>query len=121
MVGAVRADPSPKSSSKPGTRCGRLQAAGVPKENPQVAKAIAYLLSRQQPFGGWMDPLQSFENFRTPFRETQMAMIALSAYFPQNGREQGLELADLSRSSPSDPVRAAGTTRRCVGRAARRP
>ena len=54
-----------------------------------MAKAIDYLLQRQQAFGGWMDPLQSFENFRTPFRETQMAVLALSSYFPQAGRAQG--------------------------------
>src|SRR6185295_6755591 len=53
-----------------------LHAAGIPATNPQVAKTLAYLLSRQQVFGGWMDPLQSFENFRTPFRETQMAVLA---------------------------------------------
>ena len=59
-----------------------LHAAGVPRENPQVAKGLQYLLQRQQNFGGWMDPLQSYENFRTPFRETQMAVLAVSAYFP---------------------------------------
>ena len=67
-----------------------LQAAGVPASNPQVAKAIDYLLRRQQPFGGWMDPLQSFENFRTPFRETQMAVLALSSYFPAGPRCEGV-------------------------------
>ena len=59
-----------------------LAAAGIPKEHPGVAKGLRYLLSRQQEFGGWLDPLQSFENFRTPFRETQMAVLALSAYYP---------------------------------------
>ncbi|MCC7157453.1 MAG: hypothetical protein IT161_22935 [Bryobacterales bacterium] len=66
-----------------------LQAAGISKDHPQVKKAIAYLLARQQEFGAWMDPLQSYENFRTPFRETQMAVLGLSAYFPQPGREKG--------------------------------
>ncbi len=59
-----------------------LAAAGIPKEDPRVAKGLAHLLTRQQDFGGWLDPLQSFENFRTPFRETQMAVLALSAYYP---------------------------------------
>ena len=59
-----------------------LHAAGIPRDNPQVAKGLGYLLSRQQPFGGWLDPLQTYENFRTPFRETQMAVLALSAYYP---------------------------------------
>ena len=66
-----------------------LAAAGVPKENPQVAKGLRYLLGRQQEFGGWLDPLQSFENFRTPFRETQMAVLALSAYYPAGEAKQG--------------------------------
>jgi hypothetical protein len=66
-----------------------LQAAGIPAEHPQIRKAIDYLLSRQQAFGGWMDPKQSYENFRTPFRETQMALLALSAYFPKANRAKG--------------------------------
>ena len=58
---------------------------------------------RQQAFGGWMDPLQSFENFRTPFRETQMAVLALSAYFPPDGRAKGWNAPPLERLS-GDPV-----------------
>jgi hypothetical protein len=81
-----------------------LQAAGIPRDEPHVAKAIAYLLRRQQTFGGWMDPLQSFENFRTPFRETQMAILALSAYFPQPGRQHGWNSPVIDALSP-DPVR----------------
>ena len=63
-----------------------LAAAGIPRDNPQVRKTLDFLLRRQQPFGGWMDPLQSFENFKTPFRETQFAILALSTYFPQAGK-----------------------------------
>jgi hypothetical protein len=81
-----------------------LEAAGIPKTNPQVAKAIDYLLRRQQAFGGWMDPLQSFENFRTPFRETQMAVLALSAYFPLEGRAPGWNAPKVEQLA-SDPVR----------------
>jgi Squalene-hopene cyclase C-terminal domain len=81
-----------------------LQAAGVPADEPRVAKAIAYLLGRQQTFGGWMDPLQSFENFRTPFRETQMALLALSAYFAQPGRAHGWN-SPLIDGLSGDPVR----------------
>ncbi len=66
-----------------------LAAAGVPRENAQVAKALKFLLGRQQDFGGWLDPLQSFENFRTPFRETQMAVLALSAYYPNGVAKRG--------------------------------
>ena len=82
-----------------------LHAAGVPVSNPQVAKGIQYLLARQQAFGGWMDPLQSFENFRTPFRETQMAVLALSSYFPQMGRARGWNSPRIESIS-SDPVTA---------------
>jgi len=81
-----------------------LQAAGVPVEDPHVAKAVAYLLKRQQTFGGWMDPLQSFENFRTPFRETQMAILGLSGYFPQAGRKRGWNSPVIDALS-TDPVR----------------
>ena len=80
-----------------------LHAAGIPKDNPQVAKGLNYLLSRQQNFGGWMDPLQSFENFRTPFRETQMAALALSAYYPLEGRAKGWNSRPITTLS-KDPV-----------------
>ena len=66
-----------------------LAVAGIPADQPQVQKAIQYLLHRQQAFGGWMDPLQSFENFKTPFRETQFAVLALSTYYPLAGRARG--------------------------------
>ena len=66
-----------------------LHAAGISAEHPQVAKGLSYLLSRQQRWGGWLDPLQSYENFRTPFRETQMAILALSAYYPMGERSHG--------------------------------
>lgn len=75
-----------------------LHAAGIPRDNPQVAKGLAYLLSRQQPFGGWLDPLQSYENFRTPFRETQMAVLALSAYYPQQPE------ANRYSAAPTGPI-----------------
>lgn len=80
-----------------------LHAAQIPATNPQVAKAIDYLMRRQQGFGGWMDPLQSFENFRTPFRETQMAVLALSSYFPMEGRAKGWNSPKIERLS-RDPV-----------------
>jgi hypothetical protein len=80
-----------------------LHDAGIPVTNPQVAKAIDYLMKRQQDFGGWMDPLQSFENFRTPFRETQFAVVALSSYFPLEGRAKGWNSPKIERLS-KDPV-----------------
>lgn len=80
-----------------------LHDAGIPVANPQVAKAVQYLMRRQQEFGGWMDPLQSFENFRTPFRETQMAVLALSSYFPIEGRAKGWNSPKIEKLS-GDPV-----------------
>ncbi len=80
-----------------------LRAAGIPLENPQIKKAIYYLMKRQQDFGGWMDPLQSFENFRTPFRETQMAVLALGAYYPQASRAKGWNSPQIDKLS-TDPV-----------------
>jgi len=81
-----------------------LQAAGIPADNPQVAKGLQFLLKRQQDWGGWLDPLQSFENFRTPFRETQMAVLALSAYYPEAPRAKGWN-APKHESLSQDPVK----------------
>jgi hypothetical protein len=80
-----------------------LHAAGVPVSDPHVVKAAKYLLGRQQDFGGWLDPLQSFENFRTPFRETEYAVMGLSAYYPLAGRAKGWNAPPIERLS-SDPV-----------------
>lgn len=80
-----------------------LHEAGIPASNPQVAKGLKYLLERQQVFGGWMDPLQSFENFRTPFRETQMAVLALSSYYPASDHKKGWDVLPPEKLS-TDPV-----------------
>ncbi len=77
-----------------------LAVAGYRSDHPQVQKAVAFLLQRQQPFGGWFDPLQSYENFRTPFRESQFAVMALSQLYPAaalpapNKGSEGLNLRD---------------------------
>ncbi len=81
-----------------------LHAAGIPSSHPQVEKALAYLLSRQQRWGGWLDPMQPYENFRTPFRETQMAILALSAYYPNGTRTMGWDTAQAPTLS-AEPVR----------------
>ena len=39
------------------------------------------MLTRQQAFGGWFD-VNPYEQFRTPFRETQWALMALSSLYP---------------------------------------
>jgi len=101
---SMRFDPNqPEVEFQTGHALWALQAAGIPVTNPQVKKAIDYLLRRQQSFGGWMDPLQSFENFRTPFRETQMAVLALSSYFPLSGRRPGWNSPPITRLS-DNPV-----------------
>src|ERR1700744_4659322 len=79
-----------------------LHQAGVPASDPHVEKALKYLLGRQQAFGGWFDPLQSFENFRTPFRETQFAILAFASYYPMDKRAKGWN--STSAGLPLDPV-----------------
>ena len=82
-----------------------LALAGYKPDHPQVAKAIRYLLSRQQPWGGWFDPKQSYENFRTPFRETQFAAMALSEFFKGEvrGKKGNVGEARNTLTSPSFP------------------
>jgi hypothetical protein len=105
---SMRFDPKePEVEFETGHALWTLAVAGVPRDNPQVQKGLNYLLNRQQPFGGWFDPLQSFENFRTPFRETQFAVLALSSYYPGNDTSKGWNSpapAGLSK----DPVQLLG-------------
>ncbi len=58
-----------------------LALARYSPDHPQVAKSLKFLLARQQEYGAWFDPKQSYENFRTPFRETQFAVMALSEFY----------------------------------------
>jgi hypothetical protein len=103
---AMRFEPAqPEVEFQTGHALWALHAAGIAVDHPQVAKAIRYLLARQQPFGGWMDPLQSYENFRTPFRETQMSVLALSSYFPGDHQSKGWDSALADRLS-REPVEA---------------
>jgi hypothetical protein len=102
---SMRFDPQePEVEFQTGHALWALAAAGIPVDHPQVKKAIDYLMHRQQDFGGWMDPLQSFENFKTPFRETQFAALALSSYFPIPGRAAGWNVAPPASLS-NDPVK----------------
>ncbi|MCW5969935.1 MAG: hypothetical protein KIT57_15625 [Blastocatellales bacterium] len=66
-----------------------LALAGYPADYPKIAEGLKLLLRRQQEFGGWFDPHQSYENFRTPFRETQFAVMALSEYYKGEVRGKG--------------------------------
>jgi hypothetical protein len=105
---SMRFDPKePEVEFETGHALWALAAAGVPRDHPQVRKALEYLMGRQQVFGGWFDPRQSFENFRTPFRETQFAVIALSLYYPGPDKTKGWNSpapANLSK----DPVQLLG-------------
>ena len=90
-----------------------LHAAGIPLSHPQVKKGLGFLLARQQSFGGWLDPLQTYENFRTPFRETQMAVLALSAYYPQ-----AVSPAPLTYAKPTPKLGQLGDPSKLVQRQA---
>jgi HEAT repeat protein len=107
---------APEAEFQTGHALWALAAAGYPADHPQIAKGLQYLLNRQQQFGGWFDPLQSYENFRTPFRETQMAVLALSAFYkgpaPAGGKagDSGNARAAMARkrTSPTLPPDHAG-------------
>jgi HEAT repeat protein len=58
-----------------------LSLAGRGPDDPDMRRGILALLSRQQSFGGWFD-VNPYEQFRTPFRETQWALMALSTLYP---------------------------------------
>ena len=60
-----------------------LCLAGLGPDHPAVRRGVLALLGRQQEFGGWFD-LNPYEQFRTPFRETQWALIALSSLYPSS-------------------------------------
>jgi hypothetical protein len=101
---AVPFDPKqPEVEFQTGHALWALAAAGLTKDHPQVKKAVDYLLQRQQPWGGWLDPLQSYENFRTPFRETQFAVLALSSLYQGPGHK-GWDLP-VKRGLDADPAR----------------
>ncbi len=62
-----------------------LMQAGIPRDDPRIARALALLLARQQSFGGWFETT-THENFRTPMRETRYALEALALGFPRADR-----------------------------------
>lgn len=85
-----------------------LGVAGYTPEDPRIAKAVGYLLGRQQPFGGWFDPLQPYENFGTPFRETQMAVLSLSELYPASDKpnaKAGNKVIGWGRAFAAPPSR----------------
>ncbi len=96
---------APEAEFQTGACLWTLGVSGFSANHPQIAKGLQYLLSRQQHFGGWFDPDQSYENFRTPFRETQFAALALSQFYKGPGakgwrNEVAPTPSRLSLSSP---------------------
>ncbi len=76
-----------------------LALAGYKPDHPQIKRGVDYLLARQQEWGGWFDPRQSYENFRTPFRETQFAVMALSQLYPEANKQKGWNAATPEKLS----------------------
>lgn len=79
-----------------------LARAGYTPEQPQIAKSLKFLLERQQNYGGWFDVKQSYENFGTPFRETQFAVMALSEFY-KGGAGRGWQV-EVPQAAANDAV-----------------
>jgi HEAT repeat protein len=77
-----------EDKSKPGQQFMTAEAvyalviAGVPTTNPQVHKAVEYLLAQQRSFGAWLD-YNGGELFLTPFLESMWTVKALSTVYPE--------------------------------------
>ncbi len=81
---SVKFDPKyPITEMQTGESLYALASAGLEPGHPAMRRGIVALLIRQQAFGGWFD-LNPYEQFRTPFRETQWALIALSSLYPNS-------------------------------------
>ena len=76
--------PGPSAVYTTGQLTYTLLELGLPREHPAIARALRYLLTQQQDFGGWFQTT-THENFRTPMRETRYAVMALARAFPQPG------------------------------------
>jgi HEAT repeat protein len=79
---SVKFDPNyPITEMQTGESLYALSLAGLKPDHPAMRSGVVALLTRQQAFGGWFD-INPYEQFRTPFRETQWALIALAALYP---------------------------------------
>jgi len=76
-------EPGPSSVYVTGQLVDALLEAGFAPDHPTIARALDFLLARQQLFGGWFQP-ESHETFRTPMRETRYAVMALARAFPRS-------------------------------------
>jgi HEAT repeat protein len=79
--------------------------AGVPRDDPRIDRAVAYLLAQQQPFGAWFQTT-SHENFRTPMRESRYALMALAAARPALPPDQVPRSIGNRDGRPPRPPRA---------------
>lgn len=75
-------DKAPSTEFSTGTALFALAKAGLSVDDPTVRKGVEFLLKRQKPFGAWSTDGQPQEAFNTPFKETQLALMALSELFP---------------------------------------
>jgi len=66
-----------------------LAKAGLTIDDPAVRKGVLYLLTHQKPFGAWNTDGQPYEAFNTPFKETQLTLMALSELFPNTPPAKG--------------------------------
>jgi hypothetical protein len=76
----VDSGPGPSAVYTTGQLAWTLLRIGLPHDHPAIARALRYLLSQQQDFGGWIQT--THENFRTPMRETRYAVMALAPRGP---------------------------------------
>ena len=60
-----------------------------PERDPRIERGLQWLLTQQQPFGGWFET-DTHENFRTPMRESRYAVMALAQGYPKGPALQGL-------------------------------
>ena len=75
---------APPAEMQTGESLYALSLAGLPADHPAVRRGAVALLTEQKPFGGWFDT-NPYEQFQTPFRETQWSLMALSRLFPGPG------------------------------------
>ncbi|NUM53564.1 MAG: discoidin domain-containing protein [Candidatus Hydrogenedentes bacterium] len=67
-----------------------LMQAGIrPEQEPKLQAALKFLMSQQQPFGGWFQT-DTHENFKTPMRESRYALIALAMAYPKGEALKGM-------------------------------
>ncbi|MDR3637657.1 MAG: HEAT repeat domain-containing protein, partial [Isosphaeraceae bacterium] len=86
---SVKFDPNyAQTEMQTGESLYALSLAGLPSDHPAMLKGAAALLLNQKEFGGWFD-VSPYEQFRTPFRETQWAVMALARLYPREGARRG--------------------------------